>query len=104
MRPPNLTPESGAEFFGKIECLEDQRLFRASCYAQLQRGEIERDAPSFWMCATQSAAEKWIEVQAAQRGFPTFTVVKIYEPRRSSQGGGAEAQYPGVFSHGDWRV
>jgi hypothetical protein len=56
------------------------------------------------MCATQSAAEKWIEVQAAQRGFPTFTVVKIYEPRRSSQGGGAEAQYPGVFSHGDWRV
>jgi hypothetical protein len=41
MRETNLNPESGAEFFGKIECLDEQRLFRASCYAQVQRqGEL----------------------------------------------------------------
>jgi hypothetical protein len=80
----NLSPESGAEFFGKIECL-DERLFRANCYAQLQRqGELERDTPKFWMCATQAAAEKWIEVQAAQRGFPTFKIVKIDSSPRGS--------------------
>jgi hypothetical protein len=71
MPQPNLTPDSGADFFGKIERLDGERLFRASCYARLQlSGKLETDAPKFWMCATQAAAEKWIEVQAALRGFP----------------------------------
>ena len=71
----NLKPESGAEFFGKIEYLYEEQLFRASCYAQIQHS-AERDAPKFWMCGTQAAAEKWIEVQAALRGFPKYTVLR----------------------------
>ena len=35
-----------------------------------------RDAPKFWMCGTEAAAEKWIEVQAALRGFPKYTVLR----------------------------
>jgi hypothetical protein len=100
----NLSPESGAAFFGKIECLDEQRLFRASCYAELQRqGELERDTPKFWMCATQAAAEKWIEVQAAQRGFPTFKIVELDRLPRGSRSDSA-AHLPGAFSHGDWRI
>jgi hypothetical protein len=77
MPQTNLKPESGAEFFGKIEHLTGERLFRASCYAQLRQGEsLERDAPRFWMCATEAAAQKWIEVQAAVPGFPRYTVVQ----------------------------
>jgi hypothetical protein len=104
MRETNLNPESGAEFFGKIECLDEQRLFRASCCAQVHRqGELERDIPKFWMCATQAAAEKWIEVQAAQRGVPTFKIVKLDPSPRGSPSDSA-AQLPGAFSHGDWRI
>jgi hypothetical protein len=104
MPQTNLKPESGAEFFGRIERLDEERLFRASCYAQLQQsGSLESDAPKFWMCATQAAAEKWIEVQAAQRGFPTFKIVKKDAPLRGPPGDSA-THYPGVFSHGDWRV
>ena len=77
MPQTNLKPESGAEFFGKIEHLYEERLFRASCYAQLR---LERDAPKFWMCATEAAAQKWIEVQAAQRAFAKYTIVKQDSP------------------------
>jgi hypothetical protein len=77
MPQTNLEPESGAQFFGKIERLDDERLFRASCYAQLQRSTgLEKDVPKYWMCATDAAAKKWIEVQAAQRGFPKYTILE----------------------------
>ena len=77
----NLKPVSGAEFFGTIERLDEDRLFRASCYAQLQQSaRLERDAPKFWMCATEAAAQKWIEVQAAQRAFAKYTIVKQDSP------------------------
>jgi hypothetical protein len=72
-----LKPESGAEFFDKIDELGGEQLFRASCYAELRQGaSLVRDAPKFWMCATETAAQKWIEVQAALRGFPQYKVVK----------------------------
>jgi hypothetical protein len=76
-----LKPESGAEFFGKVERLDEDRLFRASCYAQLRQNAIvESDSPKFWMCATQAAAEKWTEVQAAERGFSKYIVLSEVRP------------------------
>jgi hypothetical protein len=73
----NFKPESGADFFGKIEHLYEECLFRASCYAELRKsGLVEREPPKFWMCATDEAAEKWIEVQAALRGFSKYTVLR----------------------------
>src|ERR1700733_8803721 len=98
----NFKPESGADFFGKIEHLYEERLFRASCYAELRKsglvereshqfwvcfgksGLVERESPKFWMCATDEAAEKWIEVQAALRGFSRYTVLR--EPSDRSAG------------------
>ena len=81
----NFKPESGADFFGKIEHLCEERLFRASCYAELRKsGLVERESPKFWMCATDEAAEKWIEVQAALRGFSKYTVLR--EPSNRSAG------------------
>jgi hypothetical protein len=72
-----LKPETGAEFFGRIEHLYEEGLFRASCYAQLRTSAgVQRDSPKFWMCATEAAAHKWIEVQAALRGFPKHTMLQ----------------------------
>ena len=76
MPQTNLKPESGAEFFGKIAHLWRTIGSRELLCWTSERRELGEGRSKFWMCATEAAAQKWIEVQAALLGFPKYMVVQ----------------------------
>jgi hypothetical protein len=67
-----LTPEEGAVFWGKIEDLGGGD-FRASCGARLDQGShIDEEVPAIQMFNSARRAQRWIEEQAARRGFESY--------------------------------
>jgi hypothetical protein len=67
-----LMAEDGAEFFGRVEPLEDGR-FRVSCYARIDRKDSEgREEPKTRLFRSANEGEDWISYQAQRRGFAKY--------------------------------
>ncbi|MGO8711343.1 MAG: hypothetical protein ACLQUZ_04645 [Rhizomicrobium sp.] len=67
-----MKAEDGAEFFGRIDPVDDGQ-FRASCYARLDhRHSVETETPDSMICPSVAVAKEWMERQAGRRGFKKY--------------------------------
>ena len=77
MSAGDLKAEDGAEFFGRVELLEDGR-FRASCFARIDRKQgVSTEEPKIRLFQSANEGEDWISYQAQRRGFSKYRLLPL---------------------------
>ena len=72
-KQPALHPEDGAKFHGEIQVV-GVKIIRGSCRATLdQRHRLVSEEPSCRIFGSVAAAQEWISMVAAARGFTKVT-------------------------------
>jgi hypothetical protein len=80
MKQPALRAVDGARFFGTIDSLDNGRMFRATCYAQIDHKSTEQ--PEIRMFASDDEAEQWIGQEARRRGFDAYSLTRRKDDTR----------------------
>jgi transcriptional regulator with XRE-family HTH domain len=72
-----LKAENGAEFFGQVDYLADDKKYRATCYAQMERYDetVTTEEPTTRIFLSAGEAERWVSHEADRRGFEKFELL-----------------------------
>jgi hypothetical protein len=82
--PKNLTAADGAEFHAMIEETPEGQ-WRASAHVRLvNRSHVDEQTSGIEMFHTQDAAREWAGRAAAARGFSTYKLEVVPQPKRGA--------------------